>query len=248
MLKDIKFILQKLFIPEHLILKKRILRSIKSKIEKEYDAIPLLCNKNYLSIDVGVFRGVYSFLLSKHSKLVHGFEANPIMFNYLKKNLKKIIKNIEIHNYALSNKIGQVDLRIPLRNKSMIKKNFEDFYEGGLATIHEDNNLENKIFDKFKTKSNFLDNIKFNTRVGFIKIDVEGHEQYILNGAENLIKKDKPNLLIEIEKKHRNDSIQITFDFLRNLGYKTYIFKDQKLNLIQDYLNENSVNYIFKID
>ncbi len=64
MLKDAKFILQKLFVPDHIILKKRILRSIKSKIEEEYLAIPLLCDKNYLSIDIGVFRGVYSFLLS----------------------------------------------------------------------------------------------------------------------------------------------------------------------------------------
>ena len=52
MLKDIKFILQKLFIPGHLTLKKRILRSIKSRIEREYNVIPLLCNKDYLSIDV----------------------------------------------------------------------------------------------------------------------------------------------------------------------------------------------------
>jgi len=248
MLKDIKFILQKLFFKEHLILKKRILRSIKSQIEKEYEAIPFLCNKNYLSIDVGAFRGVYSFLLSKHSKLVHGFEANPIMYNYLKKNLKKITKNVEVHNYALSNKIGPVYLKIPLRGKSLIKKNFEDFYEGGLGTIHNDNNLDHKSFEKFKTKSNFLDNIEFNGRVGFIKIDVEGHEQHVLEGAINLIKKDKPNLLIEIEKKHRNDSIKITFDFLENLGYKTYVFNEKKLNLIRDHSKENSVNYIFKID
>ena len=248
MLKDIKFILQKIFIPEHLILKKRILRSIKSRIEKEYEAIPLLCNKNYLSIDVGVFRGVYSFLLSEHSKLVHGFEANPIMFNYLKRNLKKIVKNIEVHNFALSNKITSVNLRIPLRKKSLFKKNFEDFYEGGLATIHNDNNLDNKNIEKFKIKSNFLDNIKFNERVGFIKIDVEGHEQHVLEGGINLIKKDKPNLLIEIEKKHRNDSIKITFDFLNKLGYKTYVFNENKLNLIKDHTKENSVNYIFKID
>tara|TARA_B100000686_G_C16701135_1_gene923484 strand:- start:76 stop:822 length:747 start_codon:yes stop_codon:yes gene_type:complete len=248
MLKDAKFILQKLFVPDHIILKKRILRSIKSKIEEEYLAIPLLCDKNYLSIDIGVFRGVYSFLLSEHSKFVHAFEANPIMFNYLDKNLKKIINNIKIHNFALSNKIGSVDLRIPLRRKSLIKKNFEDFYEGGLATIHEDNNLDNKIFEKVKTKSNFLDNIEFSERVGFIKIDVEGHEQYILEGAINLIKRDKPNLLIEIEKRHRVDSIKVTFNFLKNQGYKTYIFKNNKLNLINDHVNESSVNYIFKKD
>ena len=87
MLKDLKFIFQKIFIPDHLILKKRILRSIKSKIEQEYLALPLLCNKNLLSIDIGMFRGVYSFLLSKYSKSVIGFEANPIMFKYLEKNL-----------------------------------------------------------------------------------------------------------------------------------------------------------------
>jgi FkbM family methyltransferase len=248
MLKDIKFILQKLFIPEHLILKRRILRSIKSRIEKEYEAIPLLCNKNYLSIDVGVFRGVYSFLISKHSKLVHGFEANPIMYSYLKRNLWKIANNIDVHNYALSNKVGPVNLKIPLRKKSLIKKNFEDFYEGGLATIHKDNNLDHKNIEEFKTKSNCLDNIKFNERVGFIKIDVEGHEQNVLEGAINLIKKDKPNLLIEIEKKHRKDSIKTTFDFLKNHGYKTYIFNNKKLNLIKDHTKERSVNYIFKVD
>jgi len=248
MLKDTKFIFQKLFIPDHIILKKRILRSIKSQIEEEYSAIPLLCDKNYLSIDVGVFRGVYSFLLSKHSKFVHAYEANPIMYDYLNKNLKKIINNIEIHNFALSNKIDVVDLRIPLRRKSFIKKNFEDFYEGGLATIHKDNKLDDKIFEKIKTRSNFLDNIQFNEKVGFIKIDVEGHEQYVLEGAINLIKKDRPNLLIEIEKRHRTDSIKVTFDFLKNQGYKTYIFKNKRLSLVNDYVNENSLNYIFKKD
>ena len=50
MLKDFKFILQKIFIPDHLILKKRILRSVESKIEQEYLALPLLCDKNLISI------------------------------------------------------------------------------------------------------------------------------------------------------------------------------------------------------
>jgi FkbM family methyltransferase len=248
MFKDIKFILQKLFIPDHLILKKRILRSIKSEIEKEYAVIPRLCNKNFLSIDIGMFRGVYSFLLSKYSESVIGFEANPIMFNYLNKNLRKIVKNIEIYNIALSNKTGIADLKIPLRYKSYYKKNFEDFYEGGLATIHPENNLENKDIEIFKTKLNLLDNIKFNNKVGFIKIDVEGHEQCVLEGAINILKKDKPNLLIEIEKKHRGDSIKSTFDFLNAFGYKSYIFDNNRLNLITSFNHQNNVNYIFKTD
>ena len=246
MLKDLKFIFQKIFIPDHLILKKRILRSIKSKIEQEYLLLPQLCNKNRISIDIGMFRGVYSFLLSKYSKSVIGFEANPIMYHYLEKNLKKIIKKIEIYNFALSNKMGDVYIKIPLRKKSFFKNNFEDFYEGGLATIHPDNKFEDKNFEEFKTKSNFLDNFKFDEKIGFIKIDVEGHEQFVLEGAVNTINKDKPNLLIEIEKKHRSDSIKKTFDYLDDLGYKAYTFQNNKLILLSDYNNQNYVNYIFK--
>jgi FkbM family methyltransferase len=248
MLKDLKFIFQKIFIPDHLILKKRILRSIKSQIEDEYLALPQLCNKNLISIDIGMFRGVYSFLLSKYSKSVIGFEANPIMYKYLEKNLKKIVKKIEIYNFALSNKTGDTYIKIPLRNKSVLKNNFEDFYEGGLATIHLDNKLEEKNFEKFKTKCNILDNFKFDDKIGFIKIDVEGHEQFILEGAVNTIKKDKPNLLIEIEKKHRSDSIKNTFNYLKNLGYYAYTFQNNKLCLLTDFNKQKSVNYIFKVN
>ena len=246
MLKDFKFIFQKIFIPDHLILKKRILRSVESKIEQEYLALPQLCNKDLISIDIGMFRGVYSFLLSKYSKSVIGFEANPIMYKYLEQNLKKIVKNIKIYNFALSNKESEVCIKIPLRNKSNLRSNFEDFYEGGLATIHQDNKLEGKKLETFKTKCNMLDNFKFNEKIGFIKIDVEGHEQLVLEGAVNTINKDMPNLLIEIEKKHRSDSIEKTFKYLRKLGYKAYTYKNNKLNLLTDFNNQNSVNYIFK--
>ena len=246
MLKDFKFIFQKIFIPDHLILKKRILRSVESKIEQEYLALPQLCNKDLISIDIGMFRGVYSYLLSKYSKSVIGFEANPIMYKYLEQNLKKIVKNIKIYNFALSNKESEVCIKIPLRNKSNLRSNFEDFYEGGLATIHQDNKLEGKKLETFKTKCNMLDNFKFNDKIGFIKIDVEGHEQLVLEGAVNTINKDMPNLLIEIEKKHRSDSIEKTFKYLSKLGYKAYTYKNNKLNLLTDFNNQNSVNYIFK--
>ena len=248
MFKDIKFFFQKIFIYEHIILKKRILKSIQNKIEKEYFLIPELCNKNLLSIDIGVFRGVYSYLLSKNSLSVVGFEANPIMYSYIKKNLTKIIKNIELHNIALSNTIGNTVLKIPYRKKSFFKRNFEDYYEGGLATIHKDNNLENKNFESFNIKCNMLNNFHFNKKVGFIKIDTEGHEQSILEGATNILSKDKPNLLIEIEQKHRGNNTIDTFYFLKQFGYAAFIFDKNKLSKVSNLVGDGSTNnYIFKI-
>ena len=57
-------------------------------------------------------------------------------------------------------------------------------------------------FDKFNVKTNKLDNFKFSNKISFIKIDVEGHELKVIDGAKETLKKHKPNLLIEIEEKH----------------------------------------------
>ncbi len=103
--KEIEFIIKKTFIPEKYLLKKRLDRAIEKNYEDELQILDKIASKDSESIDVGVYRGVYSYKLSKISKHVHSFEPNPLIFPYLEKNLKKIIKNMTLYNIALSNKI-----------------------------------------------------------------------------------------------------------------------------------------------
>ena len=170
------------------------------------------------------------------------------MFNYLKKNLTKIAKNIVLYNFALSNYDGECILKIPLRNKSFFKSNFEDYYEGGMATIEKSNFLDGKKYDIFHVKTAKLDNFKFESEIGFIKIDVEGHEQSVLEGSIDTLRKYKPNLLIEIDKKY-NNNVNKTFKFLNSLGYSFYFYNKKSLIKIKNY-EENYVkefrNFIFK--
>ena len=56
--------------------------------------------------------------------------------------------------------------------------------------------------------------------VGFIKIDVEGHEFSVLQGAIQTLQKDRPNLLIEIEEQHAGSQFQDTFTLLHSLEYQ----------------------------
>ena len=70
-------------------------------------------------------------------------------------------------------------------------------YKLGCATIHNEN-VFNK-YHQFNVKKNKLDNLIKSKNIGFIKIDVEGHELEVINGARKLIKENKPILLIEIE-------------------------------------------------
>ena len=248
MLKDLIFLIKKLIFSEKYTLKKRIERSIAKPLEPELLILDKLCDNSKSSIDIGVFRGVYSFKMSEYSKKIYGFEANPIMFKSLIKNLTKLKDNIEIYNIALSNSNGFTKLKVPIRKESNFKANFEDYYEGGLATIEPDNNLNNKNFDTFDTKTLRLDNFNFKEKIGFIKIDVEGHELSVLEGGEKLLKKDKPNLLIEIEKRH-SLKVEKTFNYLKKLNYSPFYFDGInliKISIYEDNIREDFKNFIFK--
>ena len=248
MLKDLLYLFKKIFILEKYILKKRIERSIAKPLEPELLLLDQLCDSTKSSIDIGVFRGVYSYKISEYSDKVYGFEANPIMFKYLIKNLTKLRDNIVLYNVALSNSEGYAKLKIPIRNKSFFKSNFEDYYEGGLATIENENKLNNKSFDTFDTKKLRLDSFDFKEKIGFIKIDVEGHEFNVLEGSKKLLKKDKPVLLIEINKNH-SSKVEETFNCLRELNYESFYYDGNDLIKIFSYENnkrEDFKNFIFK--
>ena len=200
--KDIEFFIKKLFFKEKYLLKKRLNRAIKNNYEEELNILDKIVKKDLESIDVGVYRGVYSYKLSQLTKHVHSFEPNPFIFPYLRNNLTKIIKNITLYNYAASNKTSETNLKLPKRNKTILSKNYEEIYKMGSATIHEKNSLNNNDYEIYKVKTIKLDNLLENKKIGFIKIDVEGHEKNVIEGAINIIQKNKPNLLVEIEEKH----------------------------------------------
>ena len=244
--KEIEYLFKKFFIPEKYLLKKRLIRAYKKKYEEELLFLDKIVDKNIESVDVGVYRGVYTFQLAKLSKHVHSFEPNPLIFPYLNKNLKKIVKNITLYNTALSDVKTVTDLKISKRFNTIIKKNYEERYKLGTATIHKNNLLTNEEFITCKVKTERLDDLLANKNIGFIKIDVEGHEKNVLKGSETLIKKNKPILLVEIEERHSKEKVEDTINFINNLGYKSYFL--DKLNLIsttklKDFKLKN--NYIF---
>ena len=175
MIKDLEFLFKKLFFSENFLLKRRLERAIKNNYEKELLIINNFQNKNKSAVDVGVYRGVYSYKLSKQFKHVYAYEPNPLIFPYLKKNLNKIIKNLTLKNFALSNSSGTVDLKIPFRSKSIFKDNIEN------CIIHKVQFKKTKLFnyDSVKVNKIRLDEDLKNFDIGFIKIDVEGHEKEV---------------------------------------------------------------------
>ena len=244
MIKDLEFLFKNLFFSEKFLLEKRLKRAIKKNYEKELSIISSFKNPKKDAVDVGVYRGIYSYKLSKEFKHVYSFEPNPLIYPYLKKNLTKIIKNMSLQNLAISDNNGEINLKIPSRRKSIFKTNYEELYKLGCATIHKQNKIQN--YNSFKVKKIKLDDILKNKDISFIKIDVEGHEKEVINGSKNIIINNRPTLLVEIEERHSNYPVNETIKFINNLGYNSFYAKNNNLYKTNDLIDINSENnFIF---
>jgi len=80
-----------------------------------------------------------------------------------------------------------------------------------------------------KVETVTLDSMQYKN-VGYIKIDVEGHEYEVLEGAVNLISTQKPIVQIEILDISKDRSENRSLNFLMEQGYEIYVYTENKLN------------------
>ena len=82
-------------------------------------------------------------------------------------------------------------------------------------------------------KSETLDNIFSRIeKLDLIKIDVDGFDFKVLKGSENLIKKFKPKIFVElndIQLKKNGDTVEDILIFLKSFGYKGMLEQNVKV-------------------
>jgi len=135
-----------------------------------------LGDKTKVFVDVGANVGMYSIRMAKHYGKVIAIEPEPSNIECLKKNIKlNKINNVTIMPIACSDRTG----------KALIKRKH----------VFSQITTEKEGKDTIEVKIDRLDNIV--NRCDVIKIDVEGHEDKVVYGAEKLIEKCKPIFIIE---------------------------------------------------
>ncbi len=244
--KKLEFLIKKFFnISEPYLLERRAKRYFRKSTEKEIRILDRLIDFSKASIDIGVYRGMYSYFLSNSCEYVYAFEANPLLYSKLVEGFKNK-KNIKIENMAVSSKSGETELRVPIRD---IKANFnyEEKYKLGTATIHKVNNLQNEKYETIKNiKKISLDDYKFGHQIGFLKIDVEGHELEILSGAKKFISCNMPIMLIEIEQRHSGIQPIVAINKIEQFGYESfYVDENFALQPTKNNKELKNNNFIF---
>ena len=177
-------------------------------------------NKN--ALDCGAYSGDSSLVFSRNYKFHKIFAFEPEKNNYemLRGNIKRLrMKNVEPINCGVSDKNGRVLV-------------YGDGMAASCSFIHSENAPRNKEYVELKTLDSFCEENKI-TGIGVIKMDVEGAEYKAIVGATEIIKRDKPILLISIY--HTGKDFFEIKPYLEslNLGYK---FKIVKLNPASPYL------------
>ena len=148
-----------------------------------------------LVIDVGINTGFYAFVACLASSLnfVLGFEPDATVREFLWQNigLNQLADRISVSPVALSNRIGVAQLYIPDPGHGLIESSSS--LDGSFKVRHSGVVEVNvSTLDAVLSSQIWQDQ-----PVSAIKIDVEGHELAVLEGAASTIEKWRPLVFVE---------------------------------------------------
>ena len=203
-------------------------------------------------IDIGANIGYYSLIAAKltgKDGMVYSFEPEP-------GNYELLVKNVKINNYhnvipvqkAISNENGELKLYLDKTNLGS-----HSFIEGddrrrkaGVVTV------------KTTTLDDYFGEEDKEIGIDFIKMDAEGAEGLVIQGAKKVIKKYTPKILMEFWpnglRKLGTDPVQL-LDDLQEFGYNIKVLdeenhemKEMQIEKIMDFCDKKKLEGIHEIN
>jgi FkbM family methyltransferase len=164
-------------------------------------------------VDVGANIGIYTCVMANHV----GSKGSIVAFEPMTENLAPLyqnialnqLKNIEVQELALSNCPGSFNLYVPDSHQQGSSGCTQVWNPGDWVSVGT-------------TSATTLDIVFQKERLDFIKIDTQGHELKILEGAKSTIEQYQPFILCEVSEDNREK----VFDLAKDWGYS--IFRETK--------------------
>ena len=157
------------------------------------------------AIDIGAHVGIMTNAFAQKFKTVYSFELDPNMYQCLHENIinRKQLQNVHLFNCGLGDTVDKVSI-------TTTTKTF-----GTHVTPDKKGHVSIRPLDSFNISG----------KVSFIKMDVEGYETKVIEGAYNLIKEHRPVILYERKGHQKRYGIQhpdMPLSILKDLDYVKY--------------------------
>jgi FkbM family methyltransferase len=193
-------------------------------VELELLYLKHLLDPHTAFIDIGANIGeyIYAAMQCMPQKGIYAFEPQAAYV----RDLEAFFPGVTVERVALSNRVGEARLKIPRIGQALYRTRgtLEQFQEQGESGA-EFETVPTTTLDAAAERLGV-------GAVGCIKIDVEGHELAVLEGAENVLERDRPALIIEIEQRHHREPIEHIFQFLVGRGYAGYFLDPASKELV----------------
>jgi len=178
-------------------------------------------------LDIGANFGWHSLTFAKLASAgqVICFEPDEKTYTELKTNIELSLNKdeqsrVKLEKLALGDDNKEVSLFVPKLLGAAFASVMPDYYEG-FSGGDETEKIEMKKLDTYLEEKNI-------TKIDFIKCDVEGAPHLVVEGARKLLsREDAPLLFVEITK--RNPDEFNTFNLLENLGYQSFVLRNNQL-------------------
>jgi len=181
-----------------------------------------LTREGSVFVDVGASVGNYSLAACRklgRSGMVLALEPNPLVFEELLASTWGA--RITPLNLAASDRSGWATLRVPVSPNGSA--------EGPLGSLETRASADQVAHHRVRTVR--LDDLISGTQaVSVIKVDVEGHELSVLQGATETMSRDRPCLVVEIEDRHLVDvGVHDVVEWTVGQGYEAFAIGTKSL-------------------
>ena len=198
-----------MLMPPSFFYRRRIAQEARSG-EPELAVLGELLPPGGTAVDVGANLGVFAYALADIADRVVAFEPNPDYAFFARWMLRG---RAEVHELALSDRSGRGTLYVPVSDGGMalhlagsLKRTHSQFRN--IAT----HDVEIRKLDEFGL-----------TDVHFVKVDVEGGEREVLDGARATVARNRPIMLLELLAGTHDDPAACTAAICESFGYDAFI-------------------------
>jgi len=206
----------------------------------ETELFKKLIKPGMVVMDAGANIGYYTLIAAKlvgNNGRVYAFEPDP-------NNYKLLVKNIKTNGYT-----NIIPIQKALSNKNKKIKLFVDKVAWGNQSFSENNVPGKAGFVKVRTITldDFSENVVNDKKIDLIKMDTQGAEGLIIEGAKKILRNSKSSLKITMEfwpyglKNVGTDPLKL----LRKL--KSYGFKIKLIDEINECISDIEIMKIFEI-
>ena len=208
--------------PKIYFLHKYLRMKSKNQLDDEMFYVAKLVCGNGRFLDIGSNIGIWAYFMRNKFPKIDAYEPiSEITERFRSLNFDQI----NIHDVALSNKIGKLKFFIPLDANGT--------KQTGLSSLeHRHGKCEERIVDVKTLDTYAFDDVKL------IKVDVEGHEQSVILGAIETLRKCSPILVVEIEQRHLECDISDVFNSILELNYEGFFLVEGHLTKLNQFTYE----------